>query len=296
MGKIRKAVIPVAGLGTRLLPATKSIPKEMLPVIDKPAIQYVVEEAVYAGLEHVLLVTGRNKAVLENHFDRAVELESSLLESGDVARLQAVESATNLADIHYVRQGNPLGLGHAVLMSETFVGEEPFAVLLGDDLIGSDETLLSEMKIASIALNANIVALMQMPAHELNKFGVAKISGNISENLVAIDGFVEKPNQGEEPSNYAIIGRYVLQPGVFNVLKSTTASSGGEIQLTDALNTMAKNHEISGPVIGLVFTGKRYDIGNRIDYLKSIVRMAIEREDTSSDFTSWLKQVVLTIN
>lgn len=294
MGKINKAVIPVAGMGTRLLPATKSIPKEMLPVIDKPAIQYVVEEAVASGLEHVLMVTGRNKAVIENHFDRAVELESSLLEKGDIQRLKSVESATNLADIHYVRQGDPLGLGHAVMMAETFVGNEKFAVLLGDDLIGSREKLLLEMKKVSLLHNANVVALMQMPAHELNKFGVARIGKSISQNVFDIDGFVEKPALGEEPSNYAIIGRYVLMPGIFKVLKETEASSGGEIQLTDALNHMALNPSVAGPVIGFVFTGQRYDIGNRLDYLKTIVRMAVDREDVQDEFTTWLKSITST--
>lgn len=291
MGKINKAVIPVAGMGTRLLPATISIPKEMLPIIDKPAIQYVVEEAVSSGLEHVLMVTGRNKAVIENHFDRAVELETSLLEKGDAQRLKAVESATNLADIHYVRQGDPLGLGHAVLMAETFVGKENFAVLLGDDLIGSQEKLLLEMKKVSLMHNANVVALMQMPAHELHKFGVAIIGKSISKEVIEIDGFVEKPEFGEEPSNYAIIGRYVLTPEIFNVLKETKASTGGEIQLTDALHHMATNPTVAGPVIGYVFTGQRYDIGNRLDYLKTIVRMAIEREDVQSEFTTWLKSI-----
>ena len=294
MGKINKAVIPVAGMGTRLLPATKSIPKEMLPIIDKPAIQYVVEEAVMSGLEHVLMVTGRNKAVIENHFDRAVELESSLLENGDIERLEAVESATNLADIHYVRQGDPLGLGHAVMMAETFVGEEKFAVLLGDDLIGNEEKLLLDMKKVSLSHNANVVALMQMPAHELNKFGVARIGKSISKEVVEIDGFVEKPDFGEEPSNYAIIGRYILRPEIFNVLKETKASSGGEIQLTDALHHLAVNPTIAGPVIGYVFTGQRYDIGNRLDYLKTIVRMALERDDLKREFSSWLKNLTST--
>lgn len=292
MGKITKAVIPVAGLGTRLLPATKSIPKEMMPVIDKPAIQYVVEEAVAAGLKHVLMVTGRNKAVLENHFDRAVELEVSLLESGDVQRLEAVETATNLADIHYVRQGDPLGLGHAVLKAESFVGSEPFAVLLGDDLIDSKENLLEEMQSVAINNGANVVALMQLPIHELNKFGVADIEEVLEENVVSIRGFVEKPTLGTEPSNYAIIGRYLLQPEIFKVLEKTTASSGGEIQLTDALNEMAQNPSLAGPVLGLVFTGKRYDIGNRLDYLKTIVSMAIERQDTQKEFSHWLRTIV----
>lgn len=289
MGKITKAVIPVAGLGTRLLPATKSIPKEMLPIIDKPAIQYVVEEAVASGLEHVLMVTGRNKAVIENHFDRAVELESSLLEKGDIDRLRAVESATQLADIHYVRQGDPLGLGHAVMMAEAFVGKEKFAVLLGDDLIGNQEELLLEMKSVSLLHKANVVALMQMPAHELNKFGVAKIGKSISKDVFEIEGFIEKPEFGKEPSNYAIIGRYVLTPEIFEVLKETKASLSGEIQLTDALHHMAENPSVAGPVIGYVFTGQRYDIGNRLDYLKTIVRMALQREEVHEEFAAWLK-------
>lgn len=291
MGAITKAVIPVAGLGTRLLPATKSIPKEMLPVVDKPAIQYVVEEAVKAGLQHVLMVTGRNKSVLENHFDRAVEIEASLLGSGDVEKLNAVEQATNLADIHYVRQGNPNGLGHAILRAESFVGNEAFAVLLGDDLIDEPETLLEDMIEIAGKHNASVVALMEIPESKISNFGVAAVSKFLEEGIVEVSGFIEKPILGEAPSNFAIIGRYVLQPGIMEIIRKITPKHGQEIQLTDALNTMAKDPSAAGKIIGLIYTGKRYDIGNRLGYLQSIVQVALLNEDLKIDFSKWLLEL-----
>lgn len=289
MKKITKAVIPAAGLGTRFLPATKALPKEMLPVVDKPAIQYVVEEAVQAGLSHILMITGRNKNALENHFDRAVELENLLLEKGDRNRLGIVAEATGLADIHYVRQGNPLGLGHAVSKAETFVGNEPFAVLLGDDLIEPNNVLLDEMISIAISRGANVVALMEVPQQEVSKYGIVDFSV-INDNILEISGLVEKPSADVAPSNFAIIGRYVLQPGVFEVLRNTEPGVAGEIQLTDALNVMANDSSLAGPVLGLVFEGRRFDTGDRLSYLKTIVELATEREDLGKDFTSWLKQ------
>ena len=291
MGDISKAVIPVAGLGTRLLPATKSIPKEMLPVVDKPAIQYVVEEAVRAGLQHVLMVTGRNKSVLENHFDRAVEIEASLLGSGDLEKLNAVELATNLADIHYVRQGNPNGLGHAILRAESFVGNEAFAVLLGDDLIDEPETLLQDMIEIAGKHNASVVALMEIPDTEISNFGIAAVSKFLEEGIVEVSGFIEKPILSEAPSNYAIIGRYVLQPGIMKIIRNIIPEQGQEIQLTAALNTMAKDPSAAGKIIGLIYTGKRYDIGNRLGYLQSIVQVALLNEDINIDFSKWLVEL-----
>ena len=289
MSTITKAVIPAAGLGTRFLPATKALPKEMLPVVDKPAIQYVVEEAVNAGLSHVLMITGRNKNALENHFDRAVELENLLLEKGDVDRLGIVAEATGLADIHYVRQGNPLGLGHAVSKAETFVGEQAFAVLLGDDLIEPNNVLLDQMIKVGIKHSANVVALMEVPLAEVSKYGIVQYS-SVDEGLLQIDGLVEKPNPKNAPSRYAVIGRYVLQPGVFEVLRGVTPGVGGEIQLTDALNQMAQDSLLAGPVLGFVFNGRRFDTGDRLSYLKTIVELATERDDLGTVFSTWLKE------
>ena len=288
MAKINKAVIPAAGLGTRFLPATKALPKEMLPVVDKPAIQYVVEEAVQAGLSHVLMITGRNKNALENHFDRAVELENLLEAKGDENHLDAVAEATGLADIHYVRQGDPLGLGHAITKAETFVGNEPFAVLLGDDLIEEQSNLLSEMLTLAETKQATVVALMEVPEDEVSKYGVVK-PGNRSGNVLEIEGLVEKPSIEVAPSNFAVIGRYVLQPGVFEVLNMLQPGVGGEFQLTDALNKMAADPELAGPVLGIIFEGRRFDTGDRLSYLKTIVELATERDDLGADFSTWLK-------
>lgn len=288
MSKITKAVIPAAGLGTRFLPATKALPKEMLPVIDKPAIQYVVEEAVNAGLSHVLMITGRNKNALENHFDRAVELENLLEEKGDKYRLSVVDEATGLADIHYVRQGDPLGLGHAISKAETFVGNDAFAVLLGDDLIEAESDLLSQMLRLAEDKNASVVALMEVPQEDVVKYGIVNPGGR-EGSVIEVTELVEKPSVENAPSNFAVIGRYVLQPGVFEVLRNLQPGVGGEYQLTDALNEMAKNPTLAGPVIGLVFDGRRFDTGDRLSYLKTIVELATEREDLGEDFTTWLK-------
>lgn len=294
MAKITRAVIPVAGLGTRFLPATKAMPKEMLPVVDKPAIQYVVEEASSSGLEHILMITGRNKAALENHFDRAVELEATLEQKGDHRKLDLVDEATQLADIHYVRQGDPNGLGHAVSKAETFISGEPFALLLGDDLIGENETLLKQMLSLAEKENATVVALMEVPSSDVSKYGVADISLSADEMSGAIHGFVEKPQPADAPSNLAVIGRYVLQPTVFDALRVTGAGVGGEIQLTDALELMAKKPEVYGPVIGVRFRGNRYDTGDKLSYLQAIVELASNRADLGADFTAWLKDFIAT--
>lgn len=288
MSKITKAVIPAAGLGTRFLPATKALPKEMLPVVDKPAIQYVVEEAVNAGLSHVLMITGRNKNALENHFDRAVELENLLQEKGDKHRLGVVDEATGLADIHYVRQGDPLGLGHAISKAETFVGNDAFAVLLGDDLIEVESELLTQMLRLAEEKSASVVALMEVPQEDVVKYGIVNPGGR-EGSVIEVTELVEKPRVEDAPSNYAVIGRYVLQPGVFEVLRNLKPGVGGEFQLTDALNEMAKNPSLAGPVIGLVFDGRRFDTGDRLSYLKTIVELAAERDDLGKDFSTWLK-------
>jgi len=287
--QITKAVIPAAGLGTRFLPATKAMPKEMLPVVDKPAIQYVVEEAVAAGLNDVLLITGRNKTALENHFDRATELEATLATKGDTDKLKKVEFSNDLADVHYVRQGDPRGLGHAVLRARMHVGQQPFAVLLGDDLIDARDVLLSRMIEEAQTRGATIVALLEVDPSAAHLYGVATVEPTDVDDVVRITSLVEKPAPGTAPSNLAIIGRYVLQPEIFDVLEKTPPGKGNEIQLTDALLTLAEEN-IAGGVYGVVFRGRRYDTGDRVDYIKAIVQLAVDREDLGAELKPWLKE------
>jgi UTP--glucose-1-phosphate uridylyltransferase len=281
---VTKAVIPAAGLGTRFLPATKASPKEMLPVVDKPAIQYVVEEAVRAGLDDVLMVTGRNKRPLEDHFDRVVELEETLAAKGDQERLALVQEASRLATIHYVRQGDPLGLGHAVLAAAQHVGDQPFAVLLGDDLIDARDPLLEQMIALQGREGGSVIALMEVPKDQVSMYGCAAVE-DAAGDVVRITGLVEKPPVEEAPSNLAIIGRYVLSPTVFEVLRQTAPGRGGEIQLTDALSELIATE----PVHGVVFRGRRYDTGDRLDYLKTVVRLAADREDLGPPLLEWLR-------
>jgi UTP--glucose-1-phosphate uridylyltransferase len=293
---ITKAVIPAAGLGTRFLPATKAMPKEMLPVVDKPAIQYVVEEAVAAGLSDVLMVTGRNKNALENHFDRMTELEALLERKGDRTRLAKVRESNELADIHYVRQGDPRGLGHAVLRSRMHVGNEPFAVLLGDDIIDSRDPLLTRMLEEQVKRGSSIVALLEVDPAQIHMYGAAAVEPTDDPDVVRITGLVEKPSPEDAPSNLAIIGRYVLRPEVFDILEHTAPGKGNEIQLTDALQEMAVNPESTGGVYGLIFRGRRYDTGDRLDYIKAIVQLAVDREDLGADLKPWLREFVATLD
>jgi UTP--glucose-1-phosphate uridylyltransferase len=293
---ISKAVIPVAGLGTRFLPATKAMPKEMLPVVDKPAIQYVVEEAVAAGLTDVLMITGRNKNALENHFDRMTELEAILEQKGDQSRLAKVNYATRLADIHYVRQGDPLGLGHAVLRAKMHVGNQPFAVLLGDDIIDARDPLLEKMLVEQGKRNASIIALMEVDPSQIHLYGAAAVEATDDPDVVRVTGLVEKPSSADAPSNLAIIGRYVLRPDVFDVLEHTKPGKGNEIQLTDALQEMALTPETTGGVYGVIFRGRRYDTGDRLDYIKAIVQLAVDREDLGPGLRPWLQDFVATLD
>jgi UTP--glucose-1-phosphate uridylyltransferase len=290
--RISKAVIPAAGLGTRFLPATKATPKEMLPVVDKPAIQYVVEEAVTAGLPDVLMITGRNKRPLEDHFDRNYELEEVLRGKGDSTKLTRVQESSDLATMHYVRQGDPKGLGHAVLCAAPHVGDQAFAVLLGDDLIDPRDPLLARMTAVQEEYGGSVVALMEVDPASIHLYGCAAATPTGEDDVVQVSGLVEKPSASEAPSNLAIIGRYVLDPAVFEVLRKTQPGRGGEIQLTDALQTLAAEPDIGGPVHGVVFRGRRYDTGDRGDYLRAIVRLACEREDLGPDFRAWLRDYV----
>ncbi|WP_416875242.1 UTP--glucose-1-phosphate uridylyltransferase GalU [Kitasatospora sp. SC0581] len=291
---VTKAVVPAAGLGTRFLPATKATPKEMLPVVDKPAIQYVVEEASAAGLSDILMVTGRNKRALEDHFDRAYELEELLVRKGDEQRLARVRESVELANMHYVRQGDPKGLGHAVSVAEQHVAGQPFAVLLGDDLIDPRDPLLSRMIEVQQQLGGSVVALMEVDPSQIHLYGCAAVKANgFGEDVFQVTDLVEKPEPGEAPSSYAVIGRYILDPLVFDVLRETPPGRGGEIQLTDALRELTNREAADGgQVHGVLFKGRRYDTGDRADYLRAIVRLAAEREDLGPEFRSWLREFV----
>lgn len=285
----RKAVIPAAGLGTRFLPATKAVPKELLPVVDIPALEYIVAEAASVGLTDVLVITSRGKEALADHFDRSPELEAALEKKGDADRLAAIRRSAELANVHFVRQGAPRGLGHAVLCADAFIGDEVFAVLLGDDLVDERDELLRPMLDVQAEHGGCVVALMEVPKHSVSLYGCVAAEPTAREGIVQVTDLVEKPAADEAPSNLAVIGRYVLAPRIFHVLRETRPGRGGEIQLTDALRTLALAGE---PMHGVVFRGRRYDTGDRADYLKAIVRLACERPDLGPEFRRWLEDFV----
>lgn len=288
MSAIRKAVIPAAGLGTRFLPATKAMPKEMLPVVDTPAIQYVVEEAASAGLDDVLIILGRNKDAITNHFDRVAELEHTLASNGDAEKLELVRASTHVADVHYVRQGDPRGLGHAVLRAKQHVGGESFAVLLGDELIDEREPVLPQMIAENEQRGVSVIALMEVEPSQIHLYGSAAFEPTDDPTVVRITGLVEKAPAAEAPSNYAIVGRYVLSPTVFDVLESTAPGKNGEIQLTDALQTLVQTEG----VYGVILSGTRYDTGNKVEYIKTVLQFAMRRDDLAPELAPWLKDYV----
>ena len=290
---VTKAVIPAAGLGTRFLPATKATPKEMLPILDTPAIQYVVEEAVAAGLRDVLMITGRGKRQIEDHFDRNYELEDALTAKGNNDALAEVQASNQLASMHYVRQGAPRGLGHAVLCAAEHVGDAPFAVLLGDDLIDARDPLLQRMIEVRQRSGGSVVALMEVEPSQTSHYGCVAMKPTDEADVVVVTDMVEKPDPSEAPSNWIIIGRYVCDPAIFGVLADTPPGKGGEIQLTDALRTLAKADRGSGidggGVHGVLFRGRRYDTGNMLDYLRTLVQFACDRKDVADEFVPWLR-------
>ncbi|MGB9376398.1 MAG: UTP--glucose-1-phosphate uridylyltransferase [Mycobacteriales bacterium] len=288
-----KAVIPAAGLGTRFVPATKSVPKELLPLVDKPVLQYIVEEAAAAGLSDVHLVTSRGKSAMVEHFDRAPELEAALEAKGDTARLAMVREASALAAISTSRQHVARGLGHAVLCAAAHVGNEAFAVLLGDDLIDVHTPVLPTMLDIQQERGGIVLALTEVPRANVGRYGIASVEPTDRPDVVEIVGLVEKPDPASAPSTLAVIGRYVLPPVIFDVLRNTTPGAGGEIQLTDAMATML---EWGTPVHGVIFTGRRFDTGDRGDYLKAVVELACEREDLGPPFRDWLKSYVRTLS
>lgn len=288
MKKVRKAIIPAAGLGTRFLPATKAMPKEMLPIVDKPTIQYIIEEAVNSGIEDIIIVTGRSKRAIEDHFDKNYELESNLEAKNKEELLKVVQDITNMVDIHYVRQKEALGLGHAVWSARKFIGNEPFAVLLGDMIIDSDVPCLKQMIDIYEEKQANIIAVEPVPWEEVNKYGV--IDGEkIDSKLSLVKNLVEKPKINP-PSNLAIIGRYVLNPEIFNILEETKAGVGGEIQLTDALQSLAQRQEF----YSYIFDGKLYDVGDKLGFLKATVEYAYKNPYLQEGFSEYLREFAQT--
>jgi UTP--glucose-1-phosphate uridylyltransferase len=287
MRRIRKAVIPVAGLGTRFLPATKAQPKEMLPLVDKPVIQHVVEEAIRAGAENIILVTGRGKQAIENHFDVAYELEDTLQRRGKTADLEQVRGITGLSNFAYVRQGEPLGLGHAVLCARHAVGDEPFALLLGDDVFAEEDAALEALVDAYQATGKSVVGVQEVPLAHTSRYGIVSAPADPTKPW-DVTHIVEKPKPENAPSRYAVVGRYVLTPTVFDHLARLEPGVGGEYQLTDALMKLAEE----GQLVAAPIPAKRYDTGNKLDYLKANVEFALKREDLGSDFLAYLKEVV----
>jgi UTP--glucose-1-phosphate uridylyltransferase len=283
MPTVRKAVIPAAGLGTRFLPATKAQPKEMMPVVDKPAIQYVVEEAVRSGIDDILIITGRNKHSLEDHFDRRIELEQELEKKGKHDLLSDVRDLADLADIHYVRQGEPLGLGHAVSVARKHVGEHPFVVMLGDDIMDDRSTVLSEMIDTHEATGSSVIACKEFPPELISHYGCVAFEP-AGERLLKILGIVEKPKASDAPSSWAVLGRYVFTPSIFDAIEKVGPGAGGEIQLTDAIGVLLQTED----VLGYTFVDGRYDVGNKQDYLRATVELALAREDLGPEFRTWL--------
>ncbi|BAT71928.1 UTP--glucose-1-phosphate uridylyltransferase [Thermosulfidibacter takaii ABI70S6] len=285
---IRKVVFPVAGLGTRFLPATKAMPKEMLPLVDKPLIQYTVEEALNSGIDVAVFVTGRGKRAIEDHFDRSWELEYKLEKSGKEELLNEVRKISEMIEVIYVRQRMPLGLGHAVLRAKEAVGNEPFAVILSDDIVDSERPCIGQLIDVYNRFKAPVIALKKVPEEEVSRYGIIK-GKEVEEGLFLIEDMVEKPSVEEAPSNYAIIGRYVLTPDVFEKLEKTKPGKGGEIQLTDALKEMAKEK----PFYGLVFEGEHFDCGNKLGFLKATVHFALKRDEFKLEFLDYLRTLVI---
>ncbi|GIF08786.1 UTP--glucose-1-phosphate uridylyltransferase [Actinoplanes siamensis] len=285
-----KAVIPAAGLATRFLPATKAVPKELLPVVDRPVLQYIVEEAASAGITDVLLVTGRGKTSMVDHFDRRPDVEQRLEEKGDTERLAAVRRTSELADIYTCRQGEPLGLGHAVGTAASHVGDNPFAVLLGDEFVDEGSPLLPDMLDLQARTGGIVLAFIEVKPEETSRYGIASVrESDLGEGVVEVTGLVEKPAPSEAPSNLAVVGRYVLPGKIFDAIADTKPGSGGEIQLTDA---MAALLEAGTPVHGIVYRGIRYDTGQPLGYLQTVVQLAAQRPDLGEEFRAWLTDFV----
>ncbi|MBU3088458.1 UTP--glucose-1-phosphate uridylyltransferase GalU [Clostridium gasigenes] len=281
--KVRKAIIPAAGLGTRFLPATKAQPKEMLPIVDKPTIQYIIEEAIASGIEEILIITGRNKKCIEDHFDKSIELEMELAKSGKEDLLELVKDISDMVDIHYIRQKEPKGLGHAIYCAKAFVGNEPFAVLLGDDIVDSEKPCLKQLIDCFSEYKTSILGVQTVPATDVNKYGI--VDGiHIEDRVYKVKDLVEKPSLEDAPSNVAILGRYIITPQIFDILEHTKPGKGGEIQLTDALKTLISNEAM----YAYNFEGRRYDVGDKLGFLEATVEYAMKREELREPFIEYL--------
>jgi UTP--glucose-1-phosphate uridylyltransferase len=285
--KVRKAIIPAAGLGTRFLPATKAMPKEMLPIVDKPTIQYIVEEAVESGIEDIIIVTGKGKRAIEDHFDNAWELEQNLAEKGKFDLLDKVRYSSNLANIHYIRQKEPLGLGHAVWCARNFIGDEPFAVLLGDDIVQNDPPCLKQLIDQYEETRSSVIGVQEVPEDETHRYGIIAPASKEGRRY-QVEKFVEKPKQGTAPSNLAIIGRYLLTPEIFMFLDKQEKGAGGEIQLTDAIQQLNQIQR----VFAYQFEGKRYDVGEKLGFIQSQIEMALQDETISQDLLNIMKGII----
>lgn len=290
MKKVRKAIIPAAGLGTRFLPATKAQPKEMLPIVDKPTIQYIIEEAVASGIEDIIVVTGRGKRAIEDHFDKSYELEETLAKKEKWDILEKVQSISNLANIHYIRQKEPKGLGHAIACASRFIGNEPFAVLLGDDIVHSpDKPALKQLIDVYERFNSSVIGVQQVPFEDVSKYGIIAMNNSeIEDGVFRIHDLIEKPAKEKAPSNYAIMGRYVLRPEIFYLLEKITPGAGGEIQLTDAIKLLNEQQI----VVAHNFEGKRHDVGDKFGFIKATIEFALEREDLKDSLLEYLREVV----
>lgn len=287
MAKITKAVIPAAGLGTRFLPATKAVPKEMLPIVDKPTIQYIIEEAAASGITDMLIITSRTKKTLEDHFDKSYELETELEKSGKTELLSELVGIRSMMNIQYVRQAEAKGLGHAIYCAKSFAGGDPFAVLLGDDVVYSEKPCLKQMIEMYETYNASILGVQSVPESEVSKYGI--VSGEqVADRMWRVHDMVEKPPREQAPTNVAVLGRYIITPEIFTHLENTKPGAGGEIQLTDALKTLAKEQEM----YAYDFVGRRYDVGNKMGFLEATVEYALRRNDLSAGFMEYLKQIV----
>lgn len=286
MGKVKKAVIPAAGLGTRFLPATKAQPKEMLPIVDKPTIQYIIEEAIESGIEDIIIVTGRNKRAIEDHFDYSIELELELEEKEKFELLEEVKSISSMVNIHYIRQKKPLGLGHAVNCARSFIVGEPFAVLLGDDIVKSETPCLKQLIDIYEKHECSVIGTKKLPDDELHKYGVIEPNSEENENLIHVKDLVEKPKVNP-PSNFAVMGRYIFEPEIFNYLDNLEIGIGGEIQLTDAIRKMTAERK----VLAYSFEGRRYDVGDKFGFLEATIEFALQRPDLKNQLKEFLKDL-----
>ena len=284
---VKKAIIPAAGLGTRFLPATKSQPKEMLPIVDKPTLQYIIEEAIESGIEEILIITGRSKKSIEDHFDKSVELELELEQKGKIEMLEMVQKISNMVNIHYIRQKEPKGLGHAIYCAKSFIGDEPFAVLLGDDIVDSEIPCLKQLIDIYDEYKTSVLGVQKVAVEDTNKYGILDVK-HIEDRVYKVKDMVEKPNLDEAPSNIAILGRYIITPAIFEILENQKPGKGGEIQLTDALKTLGQQEAI----YAYNFEGRRYDVGDKLGFLEATIDFALKRDSLKDGLMEYITNIV----